>query len=144
MKTIVLYYSLGGNTKAEAERIAQEENAELCEVQELKKRNPLSAVFSGCPQAMQRKASAIQPLKCDLSVYDRIFIGCPIWAGFPAPAFNAILHLLPRDKEVSLFFCSAGGEEPRSQQGTKDLIAQKGCKLISYCDIRTASNKKTK
>jgi flavodoxin len=142
MKTIVLYYTMGGTTKAEAERVAAEEGAELCPILETKKRSGISAFSSGCPSAMKRKASAIQPLGYDLNEFDRIVIGSPIWAGFPAPAFNAAVSLLPSGKEVELFFCSGGGAEPKSEQGTKDLIAAKGCKLISYRDVKGSSVQK--
>ncbi|NCB52702.1 MAG: hypothetical protein EOM54_12635 [Clostridia bacterium] len=141
MKTIVIYYTLGGTTKAEAERVAKQEDAVLCQAVETKKRSVISSFISGCPNAMKRKASEIKPLGYNLSEFDRILIGCPIWAGYPAPAFNAVVNLLPRGKEVGLFFCSGGGEEPKSQQGTKDLIAQKACKLISYRDIKTGKPK---
>jgi flavodoxin len=141
LKTIVLYYSLSGNTKAEAERIAKEENAELCEIQETKKRSRFSAFVPGCLQARQRQTPAIKPLGHPLSNFDRIIIGCPIWAGFPAPAWNAVLQLLPEGKDVSLFFCSASGKTTQSQQGTKDLIAQKGCTLSGYRDIKTGTDK---
>ncbi|MGE4486182.1 MAG: flavodoxin family protein [Oscillospiraceae bacterium] len=145
MKTIVLYYTLGGATKTEAERVAEQEGAALCQVTEEKKRNIISAFISGCPNAMKRKASKIRPLNHDLNEYDRIIIGCPIWAGYPAPAFNSVLELLPRGKEVGLFFCSGAGAEPKSERGTKDLIAQKGCTLIFYRDVKAVNpSKKTK
>jgi flavodoxin len=142
MKTIVLYYSLSGTTKTEAERVASEKDAVLCQIKELEKRNPLSTFFSGCPDAMKRKASKIQPLGYDLNDFDRIVIGCPIWAGFPVPAFNAVVNLLPRGKEIELFFCSAGGKEEKSEQGTKELIAAKECTLLSYRDVKTSATKK--
>jgi flavodoxin len=137
MKTIVLYYSLEGSTKAEAERIAEEKDAVLCRVEEVKKRSLLSAFFPGAPKAMNRKASKIKQIGHDLDSFDRIIIGCPIWSGYPAPAFNAIAEQLPSGKEVELFFCSAGGETPKSSQGTKDLISEKGCKVMSYRDVKT-------
>jgi hypothetical protein len=142
MKTIVLYYTMSGSTKNEAERVASEKDAILCPIQETNKRNPLSSFFSGCPDAMKRKASRIQPLGYDLNNFDRIVIGCPIWAGFPAPAFNAAVNLLPSGKEIELFFCSGSGKEPKSEQGTKELIAAKGCTLILYRDIKTSGQKK--
>jgi menaquinone-dependent protoporphyrinogen IX oxidase len=137
MKTIVMYYSLGGKTKAEAERIAAEKNAEIYEVQELKKRGFFNALFKGCPSSMKREASEIKALRCNLDEYDKIIIGAPVWGGFPAPAFNAMLNFLPAGKDVELFICSAGGETPKSEQGTKELIQSKGCTLISYNNIKT-------
>jgi hypothetical protein len=141
MKTVILYYSLGGATKAEAERLAAKQGAELCPIREAKKRNIFTAFVPGCPDAMKRRASKIQPLGCNLGEYDRIVIGCPIWAGFPAPAFNAAVNLLPSGKEVELFFCSGGGEEPKSETGTKELIAAKGCTLVSYRDVKAVPKK---
>ena len=141
MKTIVLYYSFKGSTKAEAEKIAKEEEADICRIEEVKKRNIFSAFIPGCQNAIKRKASAIKPLACDLAQYDRIIIGSPIWGGYPVPAFNAIVQALPPEKDVALFFCSEGGETPKSKQGTIDMIQTKGCKLTSYEDIKTGQKK---
>ena len=137
MKTVILYYTFGGSTKKEAERLAAEQNAPVCRVKEAHSRGFLAAFIPGGLQARQRKASAIRPIDSDLRKYDRIIIGCPVWAGYPAPAFNAILSLLPPGKEVEVYLCSAGGDSQKSAQGTKDLIAQKGCTLVSYRDVRT-------
>jgi flavodoxin len=137
MKTIVVYYTYGGATKVEAEKLAKERGADLCRVEERKKRGKFSAMLSGCPKALGRKTTKIKPITYYFNDYDRIIIGGPIWAGFPAPAINAIFDALPSGKEVELFLCSGGGETPKSAQGTKEIIAQKGCKLISYRDIKT-------
>ncbi len=145
MKTIVLYYTFGGSSKAEAEKLANETGASLCRVEEKKKRGMLSAVLSGSPKAMKRVASEIKPIAYHLEEFERIVIGGPIWAGYPAPAINAILNALPHGKEVELFFCSGGGDSTKSVEGTKALVEQKGCKLISYRDVKTGQGmKKTK
>ncbi|HML48788.1 MAG TPA: hypothetical protein PKE04_18760, partial [Clostridia bacterium] len=79
----------------------------------------------------------IKPLQTNLDEYDRLIIGCPVWGGFPAPAFNAIVEKLPKGKAVEVFLCSGGGETSKSQEGTKRLIESKGCKVLSYRDVRT-------
>lgn len=140
MKTIVIYYSFGGSTKAEAERIAAENGAVLCRVEETKNRSLISSFIQGAPNAKYRRASEIKQIGQDINSFDRIIIGCPIWGGYPAPAFNAIAELLPKGKEVELFFCSSGGETPKSSQGTKDLILEKGCSVISYRDVKTGKS----
>ncbi len=137
MKTVIVYYTFGGSTKKEAERLAAETGADLCRVLESKKRSFLASFIPGGSQAMKRKAVAIEPLNVNLQEYDRIIVGCPVWAGFPAPAFNAVMALLPSEKEVELFLCSGGGDTSKSAEETKALIAQKGCKLVSYRDVRT-------
>lgn len=139
MKTIILYYTFGGTSKKEAEKIAESnKEAVLCEVKEMKKRNIITAFFSGCPMAMKREASKIQPISYQLEDYDRIILVAPIWAGFPVPAFNAMVNLLPKGREVELFLCSGGGEAPKSEEGTKQMIADKGCKLVDYRNIKAS------
>ena len=66
-----------------------------------------------------------------------IIIGCPVWAGHPAPAFNAIVELLPAGKEVELFLCSGGSGAQKSEQGTKELIERKDCTMVFYRDVKT-------
>lgn len=137
MKTIVLYYSLKGNTKAEAEKIAEKDGAAICRIEEVKRRNIFTAFVPGCPHAMKRKASPVKSPNCDLTDFDKIIIGTPIWAGYPVPAFNSIVQMLPPGKDVELFFCSDGGSSLKSKQGTIDMLASKGCSLKSYLDIKT-------
>jgi flavodoxin len=139
MKNLIVYYTFGGSTRKEAERLAAELQAPLFRVREKRNRSFLGAFVPGGYQAMRRKASAIKPLDIRLQDYDRIIIGSPVWAGFPAPAFNAIAELLPKGKEVEVFLCSGGGETPKSGQGTKALIERKGCTLVSYRDVKTGA-----
>ena len=139
MKTAVVYYTFGGSTKKEAERLAKENGSELCRVYEVRNRSLFGAFVIGGYQSLKRKATVIKPLNVNLKEYDRITILCPVWAGYPVPAFNAIAALLPSGKEVEVVLCSGGGETPKSEQGTKKLIEDKGCKLISYRDVKTGA-----
>jgi flavodoxin len=139
MKTIIMYYTFGGNSRKEAEKlVGNYEDAVLCEVKEEKKRNIFTAFLSGCPQAMKREKSKIKEISYQLEDFDRFIIVAPIWAGFPVPAFNAMVDLLPNNKEAELFLCSSGGETPKSEEGTKQMITDKGCKLIGYHDIKVS------
>jgi len=88
---------------------------------------------------MHRKTVAIQPLNIDLNRYDRIIIGCPVWAGYPAPAFNTIVECLPAGKEVEIFLCSGGSGTQKSEQGTRALVEKKGCTVVSYRDVHTGT-----
>ncbi|HWS29131.1 MAG TPA: hypothetical protein VN512_03345 [Clostridia bacterium] len=133
MKSAILYYTLGGSTKKEAERLSRELNAPAHRVFEKHKRGLVRAFIPGCPQAMKRKAVKIKPLGVDLNEYDRIVIGAPVWAGFPAPAFNSMVGLLPPGKEVELFFCKAGDDPLADEAGTVELIKKRGCTVV---DVR--------
>ena len=138
MKSVILYYSFGGATRAEAKKRAEASGADVFEVLEVKKRSIFSAFLPGCPQALGRKATAIQPLMIDWSTYDDVTLMAPVWAGHPAPAFNAALELIPKDKILHIVLCSGGGETPNSKDATIDLLRKRGYALSSYEDVKTA------
>jgi len=137
MKTVILYYTLGGATKSEAERLGAELGATVCRVFEKRKRSLLASFVPGVLQARKRTPVPIKPVEVNLAEYDRIIIGCPIWVSFPAPAFNSIVKLLPSGKPVDLFLCSGGGDSKESAQGTKELVEMRGCPVLSYRDVCT-------
>lgn len=102
LKTLILFYSFGGKTRKWAkEYAAANESTDEVEIKERCGRNIVTAFLPGCPQAMKRKGTAIHTADAadDLSVYDKFIVAAPIWAGFPAPAFNSILQLIPKGKK---------------------------------------------
>ena len=125
MATAIFYYSLGGKTKAYAEKLAAEAGAEVFEIREVKKRNGFTAFFPGVFQAGGFKRSAIVPPSADLAAYDEIVIMGPIWAGHPAPAVNSMIDLLPEGKAVSLVCTSGRGGYDLSK--TAAFITARGC-----------------
>ena len=137
MKSVVLYYTFGGSTKLEAEKIAAEQEAPVYRVREKKNRSLIGSFIPGGMQAMKRKKSKILPLEVDLSAFDRIYIGAPVWAASPAPAFNSIVDLLPAGKEVEVFLCSGGNDPRPSDEVTKQMIEAKGCKVTKIYTIAT-------
>jgi len=100
MKEVILYFTFGGSTKKEAERLAAEREAPVYRVMEARGRSLPASFIPGGYQAIHRKAVAIRPLDADLKEYDRIIIGCPVWGGYPAPAFNTVVEMLPPGREV--------------------------------------------
>lgn len=142
MKPVILYYSFGGKTRLEAQKRASETGADVVEILELKKRDIFSAFIPGCPQALNRKASKIRPISIDWSLYDDVTLIAPVWAGHPAPAFNAALELIPKDKVLHVVLTSSGGETPLSKEGTISTLRCQGFALASYTDVSTAELKR--
>ena len=137
MNAAVIYYTFGGSTKKEAERIGAELGAPVFRVREARNRSLIGSFIPGGFQAMKRKKPKIQPAGFDLAPYDKIYLGCPVWAAYPAPAFNAMLELLPAGKEVEIFLC-AGGNDPReSDAETRRLVEARGCQVARLYTIPT-------
>jgi len=137
MKTLVLFYSLSGNTRKLAAQKAAETGADIEEIIETKKMSVLKAYVIGAYKAMKRKKTEIQPIKSQLNNYEKIIIMSPVWAATPAPAFNSIVEQLPPGKKIELVMVSAGSGTKKSAEETKKLITARGCEVTVYTDIRT-------
>lgn len=138
MKTAVVYYSYTGKTRELAAKMAEAEQAELLEVRETKRRSTFSAYVFGSLAARRQKKAKIQPVGFSLSGYDRILVAVPLWAGFPAPAFQNILELIPQGKEIELTITSGSGNSSGSKEKTLALAAGRGVKIVKYQDVKTS------
>lgn len=80
-KSIVVFYSLTGTTKSMAEQIAKETDSDIFELQ---LENPYSLNGTKCSEESKadRKNNIQRKLKAmpDLSKYDTVFIGSPVWS----------------------------------------------------------------
>ena len=137
MDTVIVYYTFGGSTKAEAEKLGKELSVPVYRIKEKRNRSLVGSFIPGGFQAMKRKLVKIQPLEVDLGAFDRIVIGSPVWASCPAPAFNSIVDLLPAGKEVEVFLCQGGDDTRKSDAETKTLIEARGCTLTGIRTIKT-------
>lgn len=135
MKTLVLFYSFSGKTKAIANDEAKKLGADVIEIQEIKKRSILNAYTVGCFQAMSKKKVKIAPLGVDLNTYNKIIILMPIWAGVPAPAFNSVAEILPKGKAVELIMTSGSGQS--NKEKAMESIKKNGCDVLRYLDIKS-------
>ena len=134
MKTLILFYSFSGKTKALAEQKASELNASIEEVTEVKKPSMLGAFFSGVIKAVKRKKTAIKPIKADPANYDQIIVMAPVWASLPAPAFNNIIEHIPSGKKVEIIMVSESGKS--KSKGTIELLTARGCEVTGYSDTK--------
>ena len=136
MKTIILYYSFSGKTKALANQKANELKADIEEVTEVNKLSTFKAYTIGAFNAIKRKKTEIEPIKSELASYDKIIIMAPVWGGKPAPAFNNIIDQIPSGKKIELIMVSGGGGTKGSAEGTKALFTARGCEVAGYSDVK--------
>lgn len=135
MKTLVMYYSYNGNTRALAQAIAKQREADLVEVKDKKRPSLLGTFIPGCPRAMGLKPGKVQPFTADYAAYDRVVVMGPIWASHPAPPVNNILEALPKGTQVELVFTSGGSGSEKEKVSAK--VAALGLELMEYRDEKT-------
>ncbi len=115
MKTVVVYYSLNGNTRAIARVIAKQLNCDACEITTRRAypRAPwLQMVVCGAG-AMFGRTPRIDGLSVDIREYDNIILGTPVWAGsYAAPVRTFLKTHDLRGKNVALFVCHAASKLP--------------------------------
>lgn len=140
MKSIVIYYSYSGNTKKVAE-ILSEFLAQRGEVQqiELIGLDESKSFFVQAVRALSRKRAQIQPVGLDLSGYDLICLGTPVWAFGSAPAMNTYLDKCfgVENKRVILFTTYGSGTgSTRCLNYMQDVLSKKGARQFSRFSIQ--------
>lgn len=112
LKKLVVYYSFEGNTRFIANVIASSVHAELLELKPVKKLNSkgiMKYVWGG-RQVIFRKKPDLYPYEIDLTQYDLIFIGTPVWVYTYAPAVRTFFSQIRlKNKKIALFCCHEGG-----------------------------------
>ena len=135
MKTLVIFYSYTGKTKAIAQKLAAEESADTAEILDAKRPGKLKAFVLGCPASIRGKSWPIKPITADLAAYDKLIMLAPVWADNVPPAFNSALDALPKGKTVSVKLISASGKS-NCKTRLESAITAKGCKLDGFEDIK--------
>ena len=124
MKALVVYYSLEGNCKFIAEEIKKETGADILE---LKPVNDISKkgffrYFSGGYQALREKKPELKPVNIDLSQYDIIFLGAPVWAQRFAPTINTFISGNQFSGKKIALFCTSGSGNTKALGKMKEQL----------------------
>ena len=109
-KALVIYYSQTSNTKTVAQEIATRLGADIEEIVPVKPYDgDFQATISRCMQEREQGVTPeIKPIAADLSQYDVIFVGYPVWFGTFAPPFGAFLDQVDLSGKKIIPFCTFG------------------------------------
>lgn len=111
MKTLILYYSYGGNTKRIAEMIQKKIGGDLAEIETAK---PYTGDYNSVVDQGQKEVNCgympeIKPLKANVQDYDRIILGSPVWWYTFAPAMKTFLNTYNLSGKTVFPFATNGG-----------------------------------
>ena len=109
-KMLVLYYSQEGTTQKVAEEIAAQTGADI---ERIDATEPYSGNFDETIQRCRKEREAgvsptVNPIQADLSQYDVVFLGYPIWFGTYAPPMEVLLKEIDLDGKTVVPFCTFG------------------------------------
>lgn len=128
-KTLVVYYSATGNTKAVAEMIAEETNGDLFEIQpqdpysdeDLNWTDENSRVTREYENEDERNVELVSTTVDNWEDYDTVFVGYPIWWGIAAWPVNTFVENNDFDSKTVVPFCTSSSSG-LGQSG--ELLAQ--------------------
>ena len=128
-KTLVVYYSATGNTKAVAEMIAQETNGDLFEIEpqdpysneDLNWTDENSRVTREYENEDERNVELVSTTVDNWEDYDTVFVGYPIWWGIAAWPVNTFVENNDFTGKTVVPFCTSSSSG-LGQSG--ELLAQ--------------------
>ena len=127
VKPLVVYWTWSEthNTKVVAEMLQQKTGADIALIEMV---TPYPNDFGGAAQAGQRdlqqpKAPAIKDMNLDLSKYDPIYVGTPIWFSTFAPPVRTFLQSSDLKGKTVALFCTHGQGNPATFKYLSDAKA---------------------
>ena len=138
-KMLVVYYSQLGNTKAVATEIATRLHADMEEITPVipYEDDFQATVERGKKELDEGNFPEIQPLTADVSNYDVIFIGFPVWFGTYAPPIATFLSQVDLSGKKIVPFCTFGSGGLESS--TKKLAeAEAKAEILPGYGVRAA------
>ena len=124
---LVVYWSWSEthNTKVVAEMLKEKTGADLAVIELV---TPYPSDFGGAAQAGQRdkaqtKAPAIKDIGVDVSKYDPIYVGTPIWFSSYAPPVRSFLQNYDLKGKTVALFCTHGQGNPATFTYLSDMKA---------------------
>lgn len=132
MKSAVIYYSRSGITKEIAEKVKAVFGSDMYFVEPEKAYGGyLSAVLRNGAEKLRKKATAVSTPVADLSSYDIIFVGFPVWYGTMPDFMQEYVKKCGVKGKKIIPFATAGANGKESSLATvKQLFI--GCDVSDY------------
>lgn len=131
MRTIIVYHSHSGRTRALAERLGEQTGGDLVEVRPRDPYGALSVYARGTGRARRQEVDTIEPATIDVSAYDRIVLGTPVWAGHPTPVINgAVAALRGATGKSAVLFATCGYSPGESFSVLRAALAARGVEVV--------------
>ncbi len=136
--SIIIYYSLTGSTQIVAYSLSEFLHADIVEIKDLKERAGFKNMLSSGLDAIREIKTQIEPEKIDLSDYDLIYIGTPVWASKPSPAIITIIDKCDlRGKDVILFATMSSNGGDTTLKRLSDKVKARGGRVVESFALET-------
>lgn len=135
-KTLILYYSLTGNTRAGCEALQKELDATILEIKDLRKRSGKWGFFKTAFGSLFGRHTKIEPEKIDFTGYQNIILGSPIWTGKLSMAIRTVIDRNSFEgKKVIIYTTTNAYEKEKYKEKARKLVRKAGGNVVGYYQI---------
>lgn len=125
MSTLIVYYSMNGNTEYTARKIAERTGADTLSLEPVKAYpdRGLRKFLWGGKSAVMAEKPALKPYEFDADKYDLIIFGFPVWAGTFTPPIRTFIseNTLKADRYAA-FACQGGSGAEKAFAKLKECL----------------------
>lgn len=127
MKTAIVYYSMSGNTKFVADKIAEKIGADVIRLEpvEAYPDKGIRKFFWGGKSAVMEEKPELMEYEFDTGQYDMIIFGTPVWASNFAPPLRTFIEENRsglEGKKMATFVCFSGGGADKAIDRLKKCV----------------------
>jgi len=137
-RTLVVFYSRSGTTRRIAEALAEALKCDLEEITEPNPRTGFLGYIRSLLEARRKRPSIIAPKKHDVSSYDLVVIGTPVWAWSLSSPVRAYLMATASQLPEVAFFCTLGARGSESTFAQMTAIVGKRPRAVCAITQREA------
>ena len=144
MKTLIIYYSLTGNTRQIAEALASKLEADCARIQDRNVRSGVLGTLRTAYESLFARPAKINYISADPAQYELLILGAPVWMMRLAPPLRSyILKEKNRFNKVA-FFCTEGSSGGSGVFKTMENLCAKhpvATLEVSEADIKSGEYK---
>lgn len=144
MKTLIVYFSNSGNTKAVAEYLNEllpDSELKAIEMRDRNISNKYLRMFWYGAKTLFNWPMPIKPMNIDWTEYDRVILGAPVWVGQTPPPLKAFISEFKDDMFTLPVsgFCTCEGDEGKYFTDLANLLGKK--KIRNYLVYKTSEER---
>ncbi len=136
IKACVIFYSYSGITRRVAEGIRTASGCDLIEVTTKSPYTSFSAYTKGVLRSRGVECDPIEPVEIDVSGYDFLIIGTPVWAWKPSPAINGAVRALKGcEGKMAVIFTTCSNQPGEALPILSRALEARGVKVMASISL---------
>jgi DNA-binding transcriptional ArsR family regulator len=142
IRACVIFYSYSGITRGVAEGIRNASGCDLIEIRTKKPYTSFTAYTTGVLRSRKMVCDPIEPERIDVSGYDFLIIGTPVWAWKPSPAINAAVQALHGcEGKMAVIFTTCSNQPGEALPILSKALADRGVRVMAGISLDAEDTK---